>query len=49
MFRDEKKIVSNEEIKLACLVLTTADYCQTTAQQLGEKIKEGTIKKLYVK
>ncbi|KAF7782136.1 hypothetical protein Agabi119p4_1512 [Agaricus bisporus var. burnettii] len=28
------------EIKRACLIINTADYCQTTASELEEKIKE---------
>lgn len=29
-----------QEIKQACLVINTADYCQTTSSELEEKIKE---------
>ncbi|RKP09116.1 Vps53-like protein [Thamnocephalis sphaerospora] len=38
----ERKVAdrSGERIKIACVVLNTADYCQSTAEQLEEKFRE---------
>ncbi|KAJ3393548.1 Vacuolar protein sorting-associated protein 53 [Entophlyctis sp. JEL0112] len=38
--REDKKSYSEEELKLACLVVNTADYCSQTAGQLEEKLIE---------
>ncbi|KAI8584232.1 hypothetical protein K450DRAFT_218778 [Umbelopsis ramanniana AG] len=38
--RDEKRPLENEQIRFACYILNTADYCGITTLQLEEKLKE---------
>ncbi|KAI9337934.1 Vps53-like protein [Obelidium mucronatum] len=38
--KDDKKSYNEDEIKLACLIINTADYCAQTAGQLEEKLIE---------
>jgi hypothetical protein len=36
--RDERKPMSDEDLKLVCIVLNTAEYCANTTNQLEEKL-----------
>ncbi|KAI8851914.1 Vps53-like protein [Chytridium lagenaria] len=36
--KDDKKSYTEEEMKIACLVINTADYCSQTTAQLEEKL-----------
>ncbi|KAJ3298080.1 Vacuolar protein sorting-associated protein 53 [Borealophlyctis nickersoniae] len=38
--KDEKKAITEDEIKTICLIINTADYCATTISQLEEKLIE---------
>ncbi|KAJ3083889.1 Vacuolar protein sorting-associated protein 53 [Rhizoclosmatium hyalinum] len=38
--RDDKRSYTEDEMKLACLIINTADYCAQTAGQLEEKLIE---------
>ncbi|KAI9096614.1 Vps53-like protein [Phlyctochytrium arcticum] len=38
--KDDKKAISEDEIRTACLIINTADYCTTTTSQLEEKLAE---------
>ncbi|CAG8705635.1 2645_t:CDS:10, partial [Acaulospora morrowiae] len=38
--KEERKAMTRDELKLACFVLNTADYCYVTTSQLEEKLKE---------
>jgi len=38
--KEERKVISEEEIKLVSIVVNTADYCSSTTAQLEEKIME---------
>ncbi|KAI3654091.1 hypothetical protein MP228_000810 [Amoeboaphelidium protococcarum] len=38
--KEDKRSLSSEDLKMACLVLNTAEYCSGTTLQLEEKIKE---------
>ncbi|KAJ3115436.1 Vacuolar protein sorting-associated protein 53 [Phlyctochytrium bullatum] len=38
--KEDKKSYTEEEMKTACLVINTADYCSQTTQQLEEKLIE---------
>ncbi|KAJ3108471.1 Vacuolar protein sorting-associated protein 53 [Phlyctochytrium planicorne] len=36
--RDDKKTYTEEEMRIACLIINTADYCSQTTSQLEEKL-----------
>ncbi|KAI8613557.1 Vps53-like protein [Chytriomyces sp. MP71] len=38
--KDDKKSYTEDELKMACLIINTADYCAQTAGQLEEKLIE---------
>ena len=38
--KDERKTPTNDDIKMTCIILNTAEYCQNTTSQLEEKIQE---------
>ncbi|KAJ3235185.1 Vacuolar protein sorting-associated protein 53 [Chytriomyces hyalinus] len=38
--KDDKKSYTEDEMKMACLIINTADYCSQTAAQLEEKLIE---------
>ncbi|KAJ3071482.1 Vacuolar protein sorting-associated protein 53 [Podochytrium sp. JEL0797] len=38
--RDDKKYYTEDEMRMACLIINTADYCAQTAGQLEEKLIE---------
>ncbi|KAI9356191.1 Vps53-like protein [Zopfochytrium polystomum] len=44
--RDDKRTYSEEDLRLACLVINTADYCSDTCGQLEEKLIEKIDEKL---
>ncbi|KAI9208319.1 Vps53-like protein [Polychytrium aggregatum] len=40
MQRDEKKVLTNEDIRIIATIINTADYCSSTTSQLEEKLVE---------
>ena len=40
MKRDDKRAITDDELKAICLVLNTSEYCANTITQLEEKVIE---------
>ncbi|TPX70634.1 hypothetical protein SpCBS45565_g01703 [Spizellomyces sp. 'palustris'] len=38
--KDDKKAITEDEIRITCLIINTGDYCTTTTTQLEEKLSE---------
>lgn len=38
--REDKRSLSSDDIKMTCMVLNTAEYCQSTTTQLEEKCRD---------